>query len=53
MHADEVGIDETLVHQILGQQFPDWGERPPQRVEPEYITESTADANLLGGLIHE
>ena len=27
MHADELEIDETLVRQLLGEQFPDWVER--------------------------
>jgi aminoglycoside phosphotransferase (APT) family kinase protein len=35
MHADEVEIDETLVRRLLGEQLPDWVERPLQRVEPE------------------
>ena len=53
MHADEVEIDETLEHQILGQQFPDRVERPPQRVDPEYNQREHGRRDLLGGLIHE
>jgi len=35
MHADEVEIDETLVRRLLGEQFPNWVDRPLHRVEPE------------------
>jgi len=35
MHADEVEIDEALVRLLLGEQFPEWVDRPLHRVEPE------------------
>src|SRR5919205_403770 len=35
MHADELEIDESLVRQLLAEQFPDWAALPLSRVEPE------------------
>ena len=34
MHADELEIDETLVRCLLAEQFPEWVDRPLQRVAP-------------------
>jgi aminoglycoside phosphotransferase (APT) family kinase protein len=34
MHADEVEIDETLVRELLAEQFPAWADLPLSRVEP-------------------
>ena len=35
MHADELGIDDALVHGLLAEQFPDWANLPRERVEPQ------------------
>ncbi len=35
MHRDELAISETLVRDLLAEQFPDWGALPLFRVEPE------------------
>lgn len=35
MHADELEIDDALVRRLLGEQFPEWADRPLVRVEPE------------------
>jgi aminoglycoside phosphotransferase (APT) family kinase protein len=35
MHADELEIDDALVRGLLGEQFPEWADRPLVRVEPE------------------
>jgi len=34
MHADELEIDESLVRQLLVEQFPEWAERPLVRALP-------------------
>lgn len=34
MHIDELEIDESLVRQLLGEQFPAWSELPVRRVMP-------------------
>ena len=34
MHADELELDEPLVRRLLAEQFPQWADRPLQRIEP-------------------
>jgi aminoglycoside phosphotransferase (APT) family kinase protein len=34
MHADELDIDEALVHRLVGEQFREWADLPLRRVEP-------------------
>jgi aminoglycoside phosphotransferase (APT) family kinase protein len=34
MHIDELEIDEVLVRRLLASQFPEWADRPLNRVEP-------------------
>lgn len=34
MHIDELEIDEVLVRRLLANQFPEWADRPLNRVEP-------------------
>jgi aminoglycoside phosphotransferase (APT) family kinase protein len=34
MHVDELEIYEELVRQLLGEQFPEWADRPLRRVRP-------------------
>jgi aminoglycoside phosphotransferase (APT) family kinase protein len=34
MHIDELEIDEVLVRRLLADQFPEWADRPLNRVEP-------------------
>jgi aminoglycoside phosphotransferase (APT) family kinase protein len=34
MHADELEIDDRLVHRLLEEQFPEWASLPIRRVEP-------------------
>jgi aminoglycoside phosphotransferase (APT) family kinase protein len=35
MHVDEIDIDELLVRRLLRAQFPQWGDLPLTRVQPE------------------
>ncbi len=35
MHADELDVSESLVRQLLREQFPQWADLPLTRIEPE------------------
>jgi hypothetical protein len=38
MHADELEIDEALVHRLVVEQFREWADLPLRRVEPAGTT---------------